>query len=107
MASGLNLRYLASSKAFTKLTEVEIAWLKRVSRSAAAASIILCGKHPDIEAESRTGPLNESAMLSSDLIEALVAVRPAILPMCRNRAHQLTPLLQVGRVWYTLCLYRI
>ncbi len=48
------LRYLASSKAFTKLTEVEIAWLKRVSRSAAAASIILCGKHPDIEAESCT-----------------------------------------------------
>ncbi len=61
---GYLLRYLASSKAFTKLTAVELVWLKRVSRSAAAANIILCGKHPHIEAESYTGILDESAMLS-------------------------------------------
>jgi hypothetical protein len=108
-ADGLRIRYLlrflASSKTFTKLASAaELVWLKQVSRSAAVSNIIICGKYPYIEAESHTGILDERPMFSSDLIRALEAVRPAILPMCRNRAHQHTPLLQVGRAWYILCV---
>jgi hypothetical protein len=105
-ADGLLVKFLvrhllASSKTFTTLTSAELLWLKQVARSVAAANVILCGEYTHIELESHTS-LDESEMLSYDLIYALEAVRPAILPMCRNRAHQLMPLLQVGRTWYIL-----